>query len=83
VKTLEYQYVLERSATILVMAILSLALLAGITGVLISGNSSTNEALIGFLHKFSGHGLVVISVLQVAVLFLGWKFRLGSSEPRS
>ena len=75
-KTLEYQYALQRSATILVMATFSLVLLAGITGTLISSNSSTNEALVGFLHKFSGHGLIVVSVLQVAILFLGWKFRL-------
>lgn len=77
-KTLKYQYSLQSSATILVMAAFSLTLLAGITGILISSNSSTNEALVGFLHKFSGHGLIVVAVLQVAVLFLGRKFRLSS-----
>ena len=77
-KTPEYQYALQRSATILVMATFSLVLLAGITGILISSNSLTNEALVGFLHKFSGHGLIVVAALQVAVLFLGRKFRLSS-----
>ena len=77
-KTLEYQYALQRSATFLVVAAFSLVLLAGITGSLISGNSSINNDTVGFLHKFSGHGLIVVTVLQVIVLFLGRKFRPDS-----
>ena len=77
-KTLDYQYALERSATVLVMATFSLVLLASPTGILLSGDASTNGALIGFLHKFSGHGLIVVAVLQVIVLFLGRKFRLAA-----
>ncbi|MBC7826039.1 MAG: hypothetical protein H7126_19660 [Candidatus Parcubacteria bacterium] len=80
--TSEYQYALQRGATFLVMAAFSLALLAGITGSLLSGGASTNASSVEFLHKFSGHGLIVVAVLQVVVLFLGRKFRL-SSPPQS
>jgi outer membrane biogenesis lipoprotein LolB len=55
--TSEYQYALQRGATFLVMAAFSLALLAGITGSLLSGGASTNASSVEFLHKFSGHGL--------------------------
>ncbi len=72
-KTLEYQSILQRSATVLIMAAFSLALVAGVTGILLSGNSSSNGALIEALHKFSGHGIVVIALLQVVVLFLDQK----------
>lgn len=79
-KTPEYQYALQRSATILVMATFSLVLLASITGSQLSGNALENGDLTGFLHKFSGHGLLVVSVLQIVVLSLGWKFRLSSQQ---
>jgi cytochrome b6 len=82
-KTLEYQYALQRGATFLVVAAFSLVLLASITGSLLSNGSLTNGDLIGFLHKFSGHGLVVITVLQVVVLFLGRKFRLDDLSAKS
>jgi hypothetical protein len=79
-KTPEYQYALQRSATILVIATFSLVLLASITGSQLSGNALENGDLIGFLHKFLGHGLIVVAVLQVVVLSLGWKFRLSSQQ---
>jgi cytochrome b6 len=82
-KTLEYQYALQRGATFLIVAAFSLVLLASITGSLLSNGSLTNGDSIGFLHKFSGHGLVVITVLQVVVLFLGRKFRLDELSAKS
>ena len=81
-KTLEHQYTLQRSATILVMATFSLVLLASVTGTLLSGNSLTNGDLIGHLHKFSGYGLAVIAVLQVVVLFLGRQFRISNPSKK-
>jgi len=81
--TSEYQYALQRGATFLVMAAFSLVLLAGITGSLLSGSASTNASSVEFLHKFSGHGLIVVAVLQVVVLFLGRKFRLSSPPQNS
>ena len=74
-KTLEYQSTLQRSTTVLVIAVFSLVVLASYTGVQLSDNSLANRELIEHLHKFAGHGLLVLSVLQVVVLFLGRKFR--------
>jgi cytochrome b6 len=80
-ETLKYQYTLQSSATILVMATFFLVLLASPTGILLSSESSTNGALIGHLHKFAGHGLIVVAILQVVVLFLGRKFRISNPSP--
>jgi len=75
-KTLKYQYLLQRSATILVMATFSLVLLASPTGIALTGDT-TNGAWIEQLHKFAGHGLIVVAILQVVVLFLGRQFRIA------
>ena len=75
-KDLNYQYFIQRSATSLVIATFLLVLLASPTGIALSSDSVTSEALNSQLHKFAGHGLIVIAVLQVIVLFLGRKFHI-------
>lgn len=74
-KTLNYQSALQSSTTVLVMAVFSLVVLASYTGAQLSGNALANGQLIRHLHQFAGHGLLVLSILQVVVLFLGQKFR--------
>ena len=75
-KNLDYQYLIQRSATSLVLITLLLVVLAAPTGIALSSDPITNEALNGHLHKFAGHGLIVIAVSQVIVLFLGRKFHI-------
>ena len=82
-KDLKYQYLIQRSATFLVIATFLLVLLASPTGIALSSDSITNEALNGHLHKFAGHGLIVIAVLQVIVLFLGRKFHIAKQPAKA
>ena len=91
-KTLRYNFLLRRSATILAIAILTLAIVAAITGILIgfyyqpiAGNAYKSLAyiyeqvpfgwLIYGLHDISGNGIIVVSLIQLIVLFLGRQFR--------
>ena len=91
-KTLRYNFLLRRSATILAIAILTLAIIAAITGILIgfyyqpiAGNAYKSLAyiyeqvpfgwLIYGLHDISGNGIIVVSLIQLIVLFLGRQFR--------
>ena len=76
VKDLKYQYFIQRSATSLVIITFLLVLLATPTGIALSSDTVTNEALNSHIHKFAGHGLIVIAALQVVVLFLGRKFHI-------
>jgi len=77
IKTLRYHYLVQCIATFLVIATFLLVLLASPTGIALSSDSITNEALNGHLHKFLGHGLIVIAVSQVIILFLGRKFHIA------
>ena len=91
-KTLRYNFLLRRSATILAIAILTLAIVAAITGILIgfyyqpiAGNAYKSLAyiyeqvpfgwLIYGLHDISGNGIIVVSLIQLIVLFFGRQFR--------
>ena len=82
-KNLDYQYFIQRIATSLVIATFLLVLLASPTGIALSSDSITNEALNSQLHKFAGHGLIVIAVLQVIVLFLGRKFHIAKQPAQA
>jgi hypothetical protein len=82
-KTLEHQYFLQRSATFLVFATFSLVLLASPTGMALSSDSITNEALNTQLHKFAGHGLIIVAILQFVVLFLGRKFHIENPSTQA
>ena len=77
-KTLEYQYFVQRCATSLVIATLLLVLLASPTGIALSSDSITNQALNTQLHKFAGQGLIIVAVSQVVILFLGRKFHIAN-----
>jgi hypothetical protein len=77
-KTLEHQYFIQRIATFLVFATFSLVLLATPTGIALSSDSIPNEALNSEIHKFAGHGLIIVAVSQVVVLFLGRKFHIAN-----
>jgi hypothetical protein len=77
IKTLEFQYFVQRSSTFLVIATFLLVLLASPTGIALSSDSLTNQALYGELHKFAGHGLIVVALSQIIVLFLGRKFHIA------
>jgi hypothetical protein len=82
-KTLEHQYFLQRIATFLVFATFSLVLLATPTGIALSSDSITNEALNSELHKFAGHGLIIVAASQVVVLFLGRKFHIANPSTQA
>ena len=73
----KYQYLIQRCATSLVFITLLLVVLAAPTGIALSSDPITNEAMNGHLHKFAGHGLIVIAVSQVIILFLGRKFHIA------
>ena len=90
--TLKYNFLLRRYATILAIAILTLAIVAAITGILIgfyyqpvAGNAYKSLAyinnrvpfgwLIYGLHNISGNGIIIVSLVQLVVLFLGRQFR--------
>ena len=93
-KTLKYNFLLRRSATILAIAILTLAIVAAVTGIFIgfyyqpvAGNAYKSLAyindrvsfgwLIYGLHNISGNGIIVVSLIQLIVLFLGRQFKAG------
>jgi len=78
IKALEFQYFVQHSATFLVIATFSLVLMASPTGIALASDSITNEGLNSQLHKFAGHGLIVVATLQVIVLFLGRKFHIAN-----
>lgn len=82
-KALKYQYFLQRIAIFLVFATFSLVLLATPTGIALSSDSITNEALNTQLHKFAGHGLIVVAVSQLVVLFLGRKFHIANPSTQA
>jgi len=83
IKALEYEYLVQRSATFLVIATFLLVLLASPTGIALSSDSITNEGLNSELHKFAGHGLIIVAVLQVVVLFLGRKFHIANPSTQA
>ncbi|MGB3294599.1 MAG: cytochrome b N-terminal domain-containing protein [Phormidesmis sp.] len=83
-----YRYILQRTATLLAVAALTLCAIAAITGVLIAFNYQpaamaaheslttivndlANGTLILSLHHVAGNGLIVISLVQLVVMFLG------------
>ena len=82
-KALKHQYFLQRIAIFLVFATFSLVLLATPTGIALSSDSITNEALNTQLHKFAGHGLIVVAVSQLVVLFLGRKFHIANPSTQA
>lgn len=91
-KNVHYTFVVQRLATILAVAILSLTLTAAITGILLSfyyeptaggaynslkiiKSEVPNGWLIQRIHELAGNGLIVVSLLEIVVMFLGEKFR--------
>jgi cytochrome b6 len=91
-KTVPYSFVVRRLATILAIVVLSLSLIAAITGILLSfyyeptaGGAYNSLKLIKFeipngwliqrLHEIAGNGLIVVSLIEIVVMFLGEKFR--------
>ena len=82
-KALKHQYFLQRIATFLVFATFSLVLLATPTGIALSSDSITNEALNSQLHKFAGHGLIIVAVSQMIILFLGRKFHIANPSTQA
>ncbi len=91
-KNVPYSFILRRLATILSVMILSLSLIAAVTGILLSfyyeptaggaynslrviKSEIPNGWLIQRIHEISGNGLIVVSLLEIIVMFLGEKFR--------
>lgn len=91
-KTEAYVSILQRLATILSVAILTLSLTATVTGILLAFyyepaagaaynslqaiNTEVNNGwLIQRLHDLAGNGLIVVSLIQIVVMFLGRKFQ--------
>jgi len=81
---------LQRLATILSVAILTLSLIATITGILLSfyyepvavyqalkwiDTEVTNGLLIHSIHDHAGNLLIAIALIQIVVMFLGRQFR--------
>ena len=90
--TLKYNFLLRRTTTILAIAIITLAVVAAITGILIgfyyepaAGSAYTSLAqiksqvnygwLIYGLHNIAGNGIIVVSLVQLIVMFLSRQFR--------
>ncbi len=90
--SLKYNFILRRSATVLSVVILTLAIIAAISGILIgfyyepeAGNAYkslvkivtdvSNGTLIYGLHHWAGNGIIVVSLVQLIVMFLGRQFR--------
>ncbi|MGF1589328.1 MAG: cytochrome b N-terminal domain-containing protein [Pleurocapsa sp.] len=88
----KYSFLLRRSATILSVAILTLAIIAAISGILIgfyyepaAGNAYKSLAkivedvpqgtLIYGLHNWAGNGIIIVSLIQLVVMFLGRQFK--------
>ncbi|MBD1863479.1 MULTISPECIES: cytochrome b N-terminal domain-containing protein [Trichocoleus] len=91
-KNVQYAVVWRRLATVLAVAVLTLSLIAAITGILLAfyyeptaggayeslrliNTEVTNGWLIQNLHSVAGNGLIVISLIQIVVMFLGERFR--------
>ena len=89
--TLKYNFLLRRTSTILALAIITLAVVAAVTGILISfyyepaaGAAYTSLVritsqvnygwLIYGLHNIAGNGIIVVSLVQLIVMFLGRQF---------
>lgn len=85
-------FLLRRTATILSIAIVTLAIIAAITGILISfyyqpaagdayGSLGRVNATIPYgwlvysLHNLAGNGIIVLSLVQIVVMFLGRQFK--------
>ena len=85
-------FLLQRSATILSVAIVTLAVIAAISGILIgfyyqpaAGDAYKSLArvnatipfgwLVYSLHDIAGNGIIVLSLVQIVVMFLGRQFR--------
>ena len=99
-KTTKINFIYQRSATILSLVILTLAIVAAITGIIIGFNyqpaagdaykSLSNIAnnlnygwLLLSLHNWAGNGIIVVSLIQIIIIFLGRQFRtswLGASH---
>ncbi len=90
--SLQYSFILRRSATILSVAILTLAIIAAVSGILIgfyyepaAGNAYKSLAtivedvpqgtLIYGLHNWAGNGIIIVSLVQLVVMFLGRQFK--------
>lgn len=91
-KTTKINFIYQRSATILSLVILTLAIVAAITGIIIGFNyqpaagdaykSLSNIAnnlnygwLLLSLHNWAGNGIIVVSLIQIIIIFLGRQFR--------
>lgn len=93
-KSNQHFFILRRLATLLSVAILTLSLIATVTGTLLAFNYEPtaggayesikqvvsevhNGWLIKKLHDITGNGIIVVSLIQIIVMFLGREFRLG------
>lgn len=91
-KNVQYALVWQRLATVLAVAVLTLSLIAAVTGVLLAfyyeptaggayeslrliTTQISNGWLIQNLHNIAGNGIIVISLIQIVVMFLGERFR--------
>ena len=89
---LRYNFLWRRTATVLAIIILSLAVLAAISGIFIgfyyqpaAGDAYTSLSkinadvpfgwLIYSLHNLAGNGIIVVSLFQIIVMFLGRQFQ--------
>ncbi|MBE7383569.1 MAG: cytochrome bc complex cytochrome b subunit [Leptolyngbya sp. SIO1E4] len=89
-----YRYILQRTATLLAVAELTLCGVAALTGVLLAFyyqpaamgahesltrimHTITNGTLILSLHQVAGHGLIILALVQIVVMFLGREFLLS------
>lgn len=90
--TLKYNFLLRRTSTILAIAILALAVVAAISGILIgfyyepvAGDAYISLAriksqvdygwLVYGLHNIAGNGIIVVSLIQLVIMFLCRQFR--------
>ncbi|EDX85067.1 cytochrome b(N-terminal domain)/b6/petB subfamily, putative [Synechococcus sp. PCC 7335] len=88
---IDYRYILQRTATLLAVAALTLCGTAATTGILIAfyyqpaamqaheslsaiAHDISSGAVILSLHHVAGNGLIVVSLVQLVVMFLGREF---------
>lgn len=91
IPTIDYRYILQRTATLLAVAALTLCGMAATTGILIAfyyqpaamqaheslaaiAYDISSGAVILSLHHIAGNGLIVVSLVQLVVMFLGREF---------
>ncbi|MBE9064801.1 cytochrome b N-terminal domain-containing protein [cf. Phormidesmis sp. LEGE 11477] len=89
--TIDYRYILQRTATLLAVAALTLCGIAATTGILIAfyyqpaamrahesltaiAHDISSGSVILSLHHVAGNGLIVVSLIQLVVMFLGREF---------